>query len=635
MADIFISYSSKDRERIKPLADRLIAEGFSVWWDDHLDAGETYDARIQAELDAARWVIVVWSAHAVASDYVRAEAARAREMKKLVPVRIDKVDAPVPFNLAQTIDLSGPEQDRRNWGKVRKRLDGTAKVVAPTAPRAPRIPVERQRNPERMARLPFLAAMAVVIGASYCLSPLSTSGDFLRFTLGNLAGMTAFILAGFAITTVLCFGLLAYVLRLHDLGLSGHWLWILLGLSLFAGAVQSSFGTDEAAKSFAGYALGFLSIGVPALLALVPGQNFANSFGPPPETRSVGYVVGVGLVSALVAVNVGGWLRDYTRRPPSEAMLKRDYGWERFQFADGPVWINGAEGLAPVKGVRERQAASITIWADGPAYAAGRGVTAHANFPTSWDFGPSTRLTGARLWSWLATHGLPSSHAELVGQREVRVTEADPQYGHVVRAEIGRFGIDWLTQVPVPGSDSDNLDVHVGYPVFLGGASGKFECVLDHTEFSFVSSDDIFSQKGWSSQRSFTAPVRTRTTETFSVRNREWAFTDAATGLPVDADGDGQLWRQVHGGGDDYLCFRWIRAVGGIARGFNYTCVDSLDLRSMERRRIVWPTELRSADYIHPNSRQPIIIEPGGYAFPRDLIPGRATLSVGSCRKRE
>jgi hypothetical protein len=33
MADIFVSYSQKDRDRVKRLVDALTAEGYDIWWD--------------------------------------------------------------------------------------------------------------------------------------------------------------------------------------------------------------------------------------------------------------------------------------------------------------------------------------------------------------------------------------------------------------------------------------------------------------------------------------------------------------------------------------------------------------------------------------------------------------------------
>ena len=33
MSDIFLSYASEDRERVRPLAEALSRQGWAVWWD--------------------------------------------------------------------------------------------------------------------------------------------------------------------------------------------------------------------------------------------------------------------------------------------------------------------------------------------------------------------------------------------------------------------------------------------------------------------------------------------------------------------------------------------------------------------------------------------------------------------------
>ncbi len=77
MADIFISYASDDRARVKPLAEALGRKGWSVWWDRKIIAGQAFDQAIERELETARCVVVLWSAHSTASEWVKNEAAVA------------------------------------------------------------------------------------------------------------------------------------------------------------------------------------------------------------------------------------------------------------------------------------------------------------------------------------------------------------------------------------------------------------------------------------------------------------------------------------------------------------------------------------------------------------------------------
>lgn len=105
MADIFISYSKADRLIVEQLAAYLEAEGWSVWWDRSLTAGDGFRDEIMRELAAARAVIVVWSQTSIVSDWVRAEAGRAKANSRLIPVKTAGVNyeaIPLPFGEMHT-----------------------------------------------------------------------------------------------------------------------------------------------------------------------------------------------------------------------------------------------------------------------------------------------------------------------------------------------------------------------------------------------------------------------------------------------------------------------------------------------------------------------------------------------------
>ncbi len=106
MADVFISYASEDRGRVRPRADALQARGFNVWWDRSLAAGHDYTAIIERELKNAKAVIVVWTQSSATSTFVRDEAGRARDDGRLVPVLLDRVDIPLGFGAFQAEDFS-------------------------------------------------------------------------------------------------------------------------------------------------------------------------------------------------------------------------------------------------------------------------------------------------------------------------------------------------------------------------------------------------------------------------------------------------------------------------------------------------------------------------------------------------
>ena len=106
MADIFLSYKSERRPHAERLAALLEAYGYSVWWDVGLAVGSDFAAQIEREIDKAYLVIVLWDQLAVKSEWVKAEAKRARDQGKYVPVVLEPTELPLFFQDYQTLDLS-------------------------------------------------------------------------------------------------------------------------------------------------------------------------------------------------------------------------------------------------------------------------------------------------------------------------------------------------------------------------------------------------------------------------------------------------------------------------------------------------------------------------------------------------
>ena len=135
MAEIFISYARPDEPRASRVADVLRDAGYRVWRDDELPAHRAYVEVIEERLKSANAVVVLWSADAAKSEWVRAEADAARHLGTLVQGTLDGGMPPLPFNQIQCADLSGwdGEVDTPGWRK----LVGSVQSLAPIVKEAP------------------------------------------------------------------------------------------------------------------------------------------------------------------------------------------------------------------------------------------------------------------------------------------------------------------------------------------------------------------------------------------------------------------------------------------------------------------------------------------------------------------
>jgi Tol biopolymer transport system component len=135
MTDIFLSYSSADREQVVPLVQALQEDGFVVWWDRDIRPGPSFDREIEQAIDSAGCMVVVWSSSSVESEWVRSEVEEGARRGILVPVMIEEVMPPLAYRRRQSADLSawGGERDS-NYEQL---LAGIRATIAGTEAPAP------------------------------------------------------------------------------------------------------------------------------------------------------------------------------------------------------------------------------------------------------------------------------------------------------------------------------------------------------------------------------------------------------------------------------------------------------------------------------------------------------------------
>src|SRR5215831_11257645 len=128
MTDIFFSYSSADRERVRPIRDALVAQGFEVFWDQQVPAGMDWDTWIRQHLTKSKCAMAFWSVTSVSSDNVRHEATVAKQQGKLISVLLEPLTAeqfPMGLYAQQAANLSGWSGDYSHdeWRKFRREFE--------------------------------------------------------------------------------------------------------------------------------------------------------------------------------------------------------------------------------------------------------------------------------------------------------------------------------------------------------------------------------------------------------------------------------------------------------------------------------------------------------------------------------
>jgi len=93
VADIFISYSSKDREQALQLIELLSSAGLSVWIDQSgIDIATSWSKEIVQAIDACKAFVVLLSPNSIVSKNVVREVALAFEKnKKILPLDLEPV----------------------------------------------------------------------------------------------------------------------------------------------------------------------------------------------------------------------------------------------------------------------------------------------------------------------------------------------------------------------------------------------------------------------------------------------------------------------------------------------------------------------------------------------------------------
>jgi len=127
--DVFISYNRADRDRVRLLKEEIRRLGLTVWMDEEIEPGTEFQREIEQALHNSGCVLVAWTEGSVASDWVRAEATAGFDKQRLISVRLNDVQVPLPFNIHDVVDLTDWPSTHESDSQELQRLLGRLTAV--------------------------------------------------------------------------------------------------------------------------------------------------------------------------------------------------------------------------------------------------------------------------------------------------------------------------------------------------------------------------------------------------------------------------------------------------------------------------------------------------------------------------
>lgn len=191
--NVFVSYARETLAVAEAIVAGLERAGHDVWFDRELLAHRSYTDAIEEALNGADAALVLWSTSAVASEWVRSEANRARETGKLVQVRLDDCRLPMPFDQVHCIDLlpSSEFEASPAWRSVLESLRGVKSEAAAPSDIVPKPEPAATHRPGRERRQVTALACVLEVNVSpgAVVDPedlLDLASDFRRTTDATL-----------------------------------------------------------------------------------------------------------------------------------------------------------------------------------------------------------------------------------------------------------------------------------------------------------------------------------------------------------------------------------------------------------------------------------------------------------------
>jgi len=169
---IFVSYSSKDKDKVMSVLERLHEQGYRLWWDKGLKGGDTWWRKILERLHASCLMLLFVTPNANESEWVADEVFEARKRsKKIFPVYLEPVpNLTLPITRYHFVEQWACASEDDFLGKIYDSL--------PTETGQPLPPVKLTQEPPVKKQQP-----AIITTSSHALPPKS---EFINGKWTNL-----------------------------------------------------------------------------------------------------------------------------------------------------------------------------------------------------------------------------------------------------------------------------------------------------------------------------------------------------------------------------------------------------------------------------------------------------------------
>jgi len=173
MAKIFISYSRNDKEKVNDLSEDLVLLGHTVWFDQHLEGGQTWWDEIIAQILGTNYFVFILSQYSINSVACKKEFQYAVDLNKtIIPIQISGKNVPINLLPQELSTLQIVPYNSENKNSILR----IAKIFFETVPTT-KLPDNLPKPPE--IPISYLGGIATEIDSSESLPFEKQSAFFI------------------------------------------------------------------------------------------------------------------------------------------------------------------------------------------------------------------------------------------------------------------------------------------------------------------------------------------------------------------------------------------------------------------------------------------------------------------------